>query len=128
MVLGKASSFYFVRYEQNERSLTVRLAFQSLCTTVWLCAVSRRALRIGFVSCCFLFYSNFNHGYFVSYRSYFTCKFVFHVCLQGVFIEVKIDFFSCIPKMPIIILRFYLNFGYWLLNKLFEFFWYFNVT
>jgi hypothetical protein len=31
---GKASSFYFVRYEQNKKSLTVRLAFQSLWLTV----------------------------------------------------------------------------------------------
>jgi len=36
VVVGKASSFYFVRYEQNEMCLTVRLAFQSLCTTRYI--------------------------------------------------------------------------------------------
>jgi len=42
---GKASSFYFVRNEQNEMCLTVRLAFQSLCTTV-LAMTSAGALRL----------------------------------------------------------------------------------
>ncbi len=50
--MEKTSSFYFVRHEQNEMCLTVRMAFQSLCTTFFKAI---KKLFFNVILFCFIF-------------------------------------------------------------------------